>query len=191
MDKNRKEIRAHFDALRNALSTAEQTASSEQLCRLLAELPEIQRATHVAGYFPVRGEIDVRPLLEELLQRGVQVYLPIIDGKDLLFGRITTLDPADLSLGPFGIPAPSTGAEPLTSLDAVLIPGVAFDHEGNRMGRGGGYFDRALMNASDRPCRIGVAYSCQIETNGLHAETHDVPMHIVMTNTGKIYPPGP
>ncbi len=191
MHKNRQEKRGHYDTLRNALTTAEQTALSQQLCERLSELPEIQNARHVAGYFPVRGEADVRPLLAELLDRNVHVYLPVIADADLQFGRITTLDPAALELGPFDIPAPPTASLPFEALDVVLVPGVAFDNAGNRLGRGGGYFDRAMKNQPERPCRIGVGFSCQIDPDGLQPEPHDVPMHIIMTNTGKIYPPVP
>jgi 5-formyltetrahydrofolate cyclo-ligase len=88
----------------------------------------------------------------------------------------------ELPRGPFGIRTPTGEARENERIDAVLVPGVAFDHEGGRLGRGGGYYDRLLAQMGDT-LTIGTAFECQLESE-LPRETHDRAVRFIATEKG-------
>ena len=135
----------------------------------------------VAGYWPLGDEMDVRPLLEWMDSRGMMTALPVIDGKEkpLLFRQWRSNDPLETAL--FGTYQPLEKA-PLVLPTVFLVPLVAFDRTGNRLGYGGGFYDRTLAQARrDRPVlAIGVAYSSQ-ESPGLTVSDHDQRLDWIVT----------
>lgn len=115
---------------------------SAELCGELKRLIVGQGIGRVAAFYPMKDEVDIWPLLESLTGDGVRVYLPhVISGEEFELREYT--GKASLVVGRFGIPEPQ-GASYDGPLDLVLVPGVAFDTEGNRLGRGRGYYDRFL-----------------------------------------------
>jgi len=152
------------------------------------QLAPIQRARRIAAYLAVNGEIDCAGLIQTAWNRGREVYLPVLQGKALLFRRYcrnTQLVP-----NRFGIPEPT--GEPLLSamaLDVVIAPLVAFDQVGNRLGMGGGFYDRTFSFLRYRkiwrhPKLIGFAYDMQ-QVNNLTAQSWDVPLDAVVTESSK------
>jgi len=148
-------------------------------------LPELARARRIAVYLAVGGELSCEPFVREARRRSRRLYLPVLVGRALRFG------PYDrggrLAANRFGIGEPSAGPRvSARALDVVLAPLVAFDATGQRLGMGGGYYDRTLRHRSAparwrRPLVIGVAHACQ-QVACLEARAWDVPLDVVVTD---------
>lgn len=135
----------------------------------------------IAAYYPVRGEVDILPLLSRLLRRGKTLLLPRVVGKgEMVMTRVTRLKDAKPA-GPLGIP--EVGGPPWEQgIDAALVPGVAFDSAGYRLGYGGGYYDRWIEKYPDL-ITLGCFFSFQ-HTPSLPLEPHDRPLSYVFTEQG-------
>lgn len=132
----------------------------------------------VAAYVPVRGELDPMPLLQAAVTAGAQAALPRVVGKDQPLEFRAYNVGAPLAVGAYNIPSPDENAA-LLRPDYLLVPLVAVDGRGYRLGYGGGYYDRTL--AAHRPSTvIGLAYDQQIVEAVPH-EAHDAPLDYVMT----------
>ncbi len=136
----------------------------------------------VAGFWPLAGEIDIRPLLLALHERGHPVMLPVTPplGQPLSFRRWHP--DAVMTLGRFGTWAPEDGAE--MTPDLVLVPLLAFDRKGRRLGYGGGYYDRTLAGLP-RVRTLGCAFAAQ-ELDVVPAGDYDARLHTVATEGGLI-----
>ena len=165
---------------RAALDPDEQAAASMAVMARLARLPVLDEATVVAGYRAVRGEVDLDGALALLGARGTLVTVPRVVGDDLEFLPWSP-DAADTA-GSFGIREPVAGeAVPFGRHTVVLAPLVAFDRTGQRLGQGGGFYDRAISGAGDhRPVMIGVAHAFQ-EVERVPAEPWDQRLDAVIT----------
>jgi 5-formyltetrahydrofolate cyclo-ligase len=141
---------------------------------LWASVPE---GTVVAGYWPMRSEVDPRPILEELAARGFQTCLPAVTPEGLVFRQWTPYEP--LVPGGFGTLVP--GADKAVLVPAILIvPLAAFDRHGYRIGYGKGHYDRALAQLGVTTT-IGTAYAAQ-EVDAVPAEAHDVQLDMIVTS---------
>jgi len=137
----------------------------------------ISKARCVAGYFAVGAEPDIQPLLEGAATHGVALALPRVDaGTGRIEFRIWHSD--DTMDAWHAIPQPSSHA-PLAAPDIILAPLVGFDRALNRLGQGGGYYDRAFAEHPEAR-RIGVAWSVQ-EAETVPTEPHDCKLHAVLT----------
>ncbi len=176
---------------------AAQTLSrhSQLLFRLATRFRPFIQARRVAFYLASRGEIDPFPLMELALKAGKQVYLPALRTRPshgLWFTRYRDGD--RLVANRFGIPEPVTHSRRLImpwSIDLVFVPLVAFDDAGNRLGMGGGYYDRtfAFIRRSrhmHRPRLIGLAHDFQ-HIDHLASQPWDIPLDAVITER-KVYP---
>jgi 5-formyltetrahydrofolate cyclo-ligase len=137
----------------------------------------------IAGYWPMTEEADVRPLLEDLARQGCPVCLPVVVVKDgpLLFRR---WQPGmSLAAGRHGTFHPPEDSAPLTP-ELLLIPLLAFDRRGGRLGYGGGYYDRTLAALREKRSvmAVGIAYAAQ-EMVGLPHEPHDQRLDWIITET--------
>ncbi|WP_270938491.1 5-formyltetrahydrofolate cyclo-ligase [Falsiroseomonas oryzae] len=153
---------------------------------VLREMPPPPGAV-VSGFWPMGPEIDIRPLLLALHARGHAIALPVTPkrGNPLAFRRWT---PGDvLARGPMGTSQPGPEAEPLTP-DWLLVPLLAFDRAGRRLGYGGGYYDRTL-SALPGATTIGCAYACQ-ELDEVPAGPDDARLDAIATEAGLIIPEG-
>lgn len=171
----------------------------EKLSRLLVEnilaSSLWQNCDALFIYFPVGSEPDLRPVLRNSLRAGKQVLLPRLRGREMDFlplraqwDKETTFDyliknrfgipepPLPLDDGRFPSPVPSDFSRPL-----MLIPGLAFTPGGDRLGRGGGYYDRYLGNVTDRPPLWGTAYPFQL-CDSLPVQAHDITLDGVFTS---------
>lgn len=167
---------------RQSLSRAEKDRASQALCDTLArhlDKPE----GHVAAFMPNDGEISPKPWLKGQLRRGRVIALPrITDDNRMEFAPVDSFD--QLKPGRYGIPEPTTVAVRTDNIAAFLVPGVAFDKQGGRIGMGAGYYDQALsehIQSGGRAPRIGIAYTWQLLQEPLPREPHDVSMTHIAT----------
>lgn len=136
----------------------------------------------VAAYWPIRDELDVKPVLTRLMDEGQPVCLPVVvgDGQPLELRRWE--QGAALYPSGFGTLAPDELAA-VVEPDVILMPLLGFDRYGTRLGYGGGYYDRTLGRISKRPRLIGFAFAHQ-EFDRIPREQHDVPLDAVVTENG-------
>ncbi|MDG3087137.1 5-formyltetrahydrofolate cyclo-ligase [Vibrio hannami] len=185
--KNRTEIRKLIRSKRQSLSALEQTLAAEEVLQQLKSVPEINNAQRVAIYLSADGEIDTHPIIEYFWQQGKEVALPVLhpfSKGHLLFLRYTPDSP--MCENKFNIPEPvlnQTEVIPVSQLDIVFTPLVAFDKTGNRMGMGGGYYDRTLekwFKTGQGPTPMGIAHNCQ-QIEKVPVEPWDVPLPVIIT----------
>lgn len=194
----RKALRRELRLRRRALTPSARRRAAQALCRQLRGLPEVRRARRVALYLPNDGEIDVTPLLSWLRRRGVKAYLPVL--RPLCDNRLWFVhyhDATPMVANRFGIQEPQTRHAahrarrlPPWALDLVLLPLVGFDEHGNRMGMGGGFYDRSFAfsrNGGPRPRLIGVAHDCQ-RVERLPVASWDVPLDAIVSDARIIRP---
>lgn len=176
----RRAMRLVMRARRAELDLDDQAAASMAVMARLARIPLLRRATAISGYRAVRGELDIDAALILLAERGAVVTVPRVTGEHLEFVRWSD-DQATIE-GSFGIAEP-TGVESLAlrAHDVILAPLVAFDASGNRLGQGGGFYDRALSSCGDdRPVVVGIAHSLQ-QVDAVPVESWDQPLDAVVT----------
>ena len=189
-------LRRRLRELRSTLNPVERAAAERAIRAALGRLGVFRRGAHVALYLPMRGEVDVRPCLEAARRHGTFVYVPRIMSRrrrHMLFAPWT--EHASRRTNAFGIvePGSAAGARAAVGLDVVVLPLVGFDADGNRLGMGAGYYDRALRRRLDRaaawrrPRLIGVAFACQ-QLPAIPASPWDVPLDLVVTERGVIVP---
>lgn len=136
-------------------------------------------------YMPFRGEVATSAIADTARAAGKRVVLPKVvrSGHGLTLHQIDS-DPGDLAPGAFGILEPRAGTPQVArnEIDLVVVPGVAFDRQGGRLGYGGGYYDRLLADLPTA-CKLGLAYALQV-VDRLPREPHDVPMDGLATERG-------
>ena len=165
---NLKQLRQHVRDARKAIPADYARQASYKFSERFAELPAYQSARHVAGFLPFDGEADPLPLMDRAILEGKQVYVPIIIAKaePLLFAPWTRQ--TKIKKNSFGIDEPDVSRVQMIEareLDFVITPLVAFDESCNRLGVGGGYYDRSfafLKGVDNRSVRmVGIAYELQ------------------------------
>jgi 5-formyltetrahydrofolate cyclo-ligase len=165
------------------MTDAERATASAQARALLAAQPRWQRARSVLFFAPLPEELDVWPLLVEALAAGKTVCLPRFAAEKNHYIACQVENPAtDLKPGQFGIREPVEGCAPipLKRLDLILVPGIAYDLHGRRLGRGKGFYDRLLAGVRGTTC--GVAFDLQI-VRELPVEPHDAHVDCILTPT--------
>ncbi|MET7380318.1 5-formyltetrahydrofolate cyclo-ligase [Streptomyces sp. NPDC005526] len=185
-------LRREFLAVRNRLTADDVRKSAAGLAGRALELPELAGARTVAAYVSVGAEPGTLALLDALRARGVRVLLPaLLPDNDLDWGvyggegsltrvqhggRMALFEPAGERLGP----------DAVTEADVVLLPGLAVDARGMRLGRGGGSYDRVLARlelAGVHPALVVLLYDCEV-VGHVPEEAHDRPVQAVVTPSG-------
>lgn len=185
--------RRHFRALRRALPAAERAAAERAIRFELRRLGLWRRGRRVAVYLGLPGEVDLRPCFDDAWARGVRLYVPRVHRRRMgQMSFVPLLPGAPMRRNQFGIDEPTgPGRAALLSLDAVLVPLVAFDSRGHRLGMGAGFYDRALRRRLDRaqsfrrPRLIGIAYAIQ-QAAAIERAPWDVALDLVVTERGVI-----
>ena len=156
MSKSKQELRHELLALRNAVSPEGRQAWDAKINRAIMGDAWFRQAETVLAYYPIGSEPDIRPALEEALRQGKRIYLPrcIPETRVMTFHQVSSLE--GLRPGAHGIPEPDGGSESLCE-GLCLVPGIAFDGGGFRLGYGGGYYDRFLARRG-RLQTLGVCY---------------------------------
>lgn len=171
-------LRASIVRARAALDDASAAEASEAIVERLRSLPELQSARVVAMYAATEDEADPSGLLPWLHERDVRTLYPRVIGERLELSEVS--DTGKLQVGFRGILEPSGIAIGAEVVDVALVPGVAFDPHGGRLGHGGGHFDRLLATLGNHAALVGVAFSLQV-VPFLPLEDHDVRMDAVVT----------
>lgn len=178
MPLSKQELRAAMRARKKAMPPQEIALRSTQLCKLVLQSEAYQTASSVYGYLPFNQEVDLLPLLRQAICDGKQVALPKCCAKELLFIRMQDLSRIQSSA--FGAPEPvDDGPVAVDKTALVIVPGLAFDRQGYRVGYGGGYYDRFLSREPGHPT-IALCYDFQL-VERLEAEPHDIPVGTVFS----------
>ena len=171
---------------RARVSARERAAWSAAIMGRLVALDRWRAAGTVALYAPVAGEADVIPLVEKARASGKRVVFPRANTATRSLDFFEVCSASELRPGAYGVPEPPVVEAkriPAGQIDLLVLPGLAFDLEGRRLGFGGGYYDR-LLGSSPRPA-IGVAFEIQIHA-ALPGEDHDRGVDVVVTEARSI-----
>lgn len=191
----RNTLRRELRRQRQALSVQQQQAAALSLDRVLGRHSLFLRSRHIAIYLPNDGEMDLTPLLQRALAMGKKCYLPVLSP---IYHNRLWFAPYDgsnrMELNRFGIPEPAANwsqMRPVWTLDLILTPLVAFDDHGNRLGMGGGFYDRTLAYLTRRrhwrkPQLLGTAHAFQ-QVDRLPHESWDIPLQGVVTEKELLY----
>lgn len=192
MQQSKAELRRRMRQLRRGLSAQERLQAARRLAEHMHRSPLFRQARRIGCFFSADGEIDTQPLMQAAWQAGKSIYLPVLqpDGPVPLAFRLHQPD-GPLQQNRYGIPEPAAGElVSVHELDLVLLPLVAFDSGGNRLGMGGGYYDRTFAaldhQAAQRPPLLGLAYAFQ-RLPALPVDPWDVPLTGVATEQGIQY----
>ncbi|MEJ6654868.1 MAG: 5-formyltetrahydrofolate cyclo-ligase [Pseudomonas sp.] len=187
---NRSALRRQLRTARRALTPQQQHQASQQLWRQLAQHPLFRRSRHIAFYLANDGEIDPAILMEHASRLGKQCYLPVITGWPANRMHFQRLTPQQRWVtNRFGIREPvlnpALQARPWR-LDLILMPLVGFDESGNRLGMGGGFYDRTFAFRRLRkhwfgPRLLGLAHDCQ-KVAQLPAAAWDIPLDGIISD---------
>ena len=186
-EQQRQTLRHQIRQRRRALTTVQQYDCALQMAEQVMQHPRIQAAHTVAVFLSFDGELETGPLISLLWQQHKQVYLPVLhpfSAGHLLFLRYTADTP--LLRNRLAILEPTLDVNnllPLSQLEIILTPLVAFDHTGQRLGMGGGFYDRTLQHwQHSGPYPIGLAHDCQ-QVPLLPQEKWDIPLPEIITPT--------
>lgn len=188
---NKATQRTQLKAILASIDTSQRQTASEQIAAHLHGA--LKQASTILAYAALPTEVSLDPFIASALAEGKQICIPRIDWaiKSMTSVAITNLAD-DLETGRYDIRVPKPGCalvEP-AQLDVILLPGLAFDRVGNRLGRGAGFYDRfisALHDAGHRPTLIGVCYDAQI-LDSVPTEAHDHRVDLVITPRGPLGP---
>ena len=174
----RQQVRARL----RALSAEQLRADSQRICERLLTLPVWKRAKIVLLFASLRDEPDLWPVISTALKEGKEVSLPKLDPAGFGYDACPIKSLDDLSPGKFGIlePRGASTVMALNRLDLVLVPGIAFDPHGGRLGRGKGFYDRLLAAVSGLKC--GVAFDEQL-VDVVPVGPMDVRLNCILTPT--------
>ena len=172
------DIRREVRKIRRALSRTRVIEMSLRICGSVMTLPEYVRAEKVMCYASLPEEVETGSLLRAIRGSGRELFLPRTH-RDGRMDAVRVTDDTAFETDRMGIMVPASGAElPPGKLDLVLVPGIAFDRTGNRIGFGRGYYDRFLAKCV---CpAVGLAFEAQL-VDGIRPQVHDVPMHRIVT----------
>ncbi len=185
----KKLLRQSVLELRDAIPLEERLERSHCLTERLLETLEFQQAEYPMGYCSMGSEYETWGVLKNVLDRGKCLVLPRVhpQQKILELFRVTCLE-SGLKKGVWGIREPDPDIcelVPLYQVDFVLMPGVAFDGQGYRLGYGGGFYDRLLASADPDLCKVAVAFREQ-RVNRVPREPHDIPLSQLITDDGQL-----
>ncbi|HEY1785107.1 MAG TPA: 5-formyltetrahydrofolate cyclo-ligase [Pirellulales bacterium] len=169
----------------NRLAQPGKDLLSSIICRALADLPEYAAAQSVLFYVDIRAEVRTQHFLPTALASNKTVVVPYCSAGRLELFRLESMD--ELAAGSYQILEPhrelrsqADRRAAIDQVDLIVVPGVAFDRDGARLGHGLGYYDKLLSGARAETPRVALAFECQIFPT-LPTAPHDVPMHIIVT----------
>jgi len=180
----KRDLRKQALARRDALDPEWRAAISLEMAKVALAAVEVEQGTVVSGFWPMRSEVDVRPMMFALSDVGARICLPaILDKTTIVFRELVPGVPL-IDMG-FGTEGPAEHAEVLDP-SVMLVPLAAFDARGHRIGYGAGYYDRAIARLTANghaPRLIGIAFDCQ-EVEAVPDEPHDVVIPEILTESG-------
>ena len=174
---DKKALRREIGQKKRAMAAAEIAAYSRNLAEKLYETEEYKQARAIYAYLPYNQEVRTVPMLEQALKDGKRVAVPKVYGDEMKFLYLDDL--TKVEKGYAGIPEPIAD-EPVADDETalVLMPGLAFDPQGHRIGYGGGFYDKFLAAEPNHPT-LALCYEFQMLPE-LHTEEHDIPVYTVL-----------
>lgn len=186
-DEAKRALRSAMKSTLAAMGAPALAQASVRVTETLLAREEVTRSRAVLAFYPIEHEIDLRPLVATLLARGVRVALPRVEWASRQMSAIELASPADIRPVRVGAGGPVTLLEPAgnreiapEALDLVLVPGLAFDALGGRLGRGAGFYDRFLGRCVAAR-HVGVGLDAQV-VEAVPMGPGDVPLHAVVTD---------
>ncbi len=180
----KRELRQRLRGIRGRLIPETRATASRVIAAYLDTLPELAVARRILAYAAMPTEVNLDEWLRVRLCAGVRVLLPWVDGSDLRVGSVRDLD-LDVQPGWRGVREPSDRADDLVDVHAAVVPGLAFERTGRRLGQGGGHIDRLLSRLGPEVPVVGVAFAAQLVEEGMiPVAPHDVAVDIVVTEEG-------
>ena len=184
LNADKKDLRKRVRQIRDAAPAEERARADRKIMDLLLSLDDFHSASWIYTYVSFGSEPDTRELIHYCLDIGKRVSVPRIEKKEMNFYRIRSWD--DLVPGIWGIPEPKEGTEPAEEPGFMLVPGLAFDRKGFRLGYGGGYYDRYLAG-HEGFSTTGTSYASQL-VDYLPVDQYDRPVDRIITENGIIIP---
>ncbi len=182
-------LRKRFLAIRKELSNESRALLDSALFSNTVTLPEFKNSKALLCYYPIKGEPNIIPLIKYAQSAGKQIAFPISHESERRLSFHVVSDMSELIRGTYGIPEPPESAPELTDFDGVfcLVPALAFSKSGQRLGYGGGYYDRFLSGFNG--VSAGLCYS-NFFVNKLPTEEHDIALDIIISEKGVFFPHG-
>lgn len=186
----KKDLRNIILNKRNSIDNNTKEEMDREIFNRLINLDLYKEAKNIFIYLSFGSEIDTNPIIDRALEDGKEVYIPKIykSNKEMKAIRLNSFE--DLEENSMGILEPKDDSNFIDkeNIDLIIVPGAVFDLEGNRIGYGGGYYDRFLSNIKDKRNKVALAYDLQIVEN-IEAEEHDIKVDYIITNSriNKIY----
>ena len=180
IEMDKRSVRKLFSSRRNALKECERQEFDRVICENIRQLPSFKSTENIAAFIRFGAEVDLSPLF-----RGKRLFLPRFNTLSGVYEMVAVENlKRDLLPGKYGIPEPSPSLPAadsgfLASQVLFLVPAVACDRLGGRLGRGGGFYDRLLPGVKIPP--VAAVYSCQISETPLPGTEHDIPVGVIVT----------
>lgn len=173
-DPAKAELRSRMRVALRSMDPADRAEQAAATRSAIRSWPAWANARCVMGFLPLAGEVDLRPLLQQAIDRGTTVCVPVsADDGSIVPARLLSLEPSALQQDPKGVAIPRhVDPVAVNDLQVVLVPGLAFDAAGRRLGRGGGFYDRFLPRLAPAAASVGVAFPCQL-VQAVPSQTHD------------------
>jgi len=172
-------LRSGTLAKRRELSAQQVITRSLALQQAFLALPEFGLAQVLALYAPIHQEVETSAIAVQALEAGKTLLYPAVEGSEMQFRQVQGLD--ELVPGRFGIPEPCGAAWDPRQADLIVVPGVAFDRSGRRIGYGKGYYDKSLHRLEGSGRLVGFCYDFQLFEE-IVGEPHDVTMDLIVTD---------
>ena len=174
-------IRNEIIQKKKQYSSKEIASLSEIVFSRITQMPEFSASKQILAYFSVPGEVQTIEFIEHYKDKK-DILLPVVDGDVLSLKKYTGKE--NCIKGAFGIPEPvGTIVSDMQSVDLAIIPGIAFDRAGNRLGRGKGYYDKLLFRFPRKTLKIGVCFDFQL-IDLVPTDDWDIPVDMVVTEKG-------
>lgn len=178
---SKKELRKAMNDRLHRLTAAEKAAASAAVCTRLAALPQYAQARRIMAFLNMPDEVSLDALIRQALAEGKEVYVPVcVDKQHIEAARLDGLDQA--VVGAYGIRTAPAGSPriPASDLDVIVVPGLAFDVQGHRLGHGAAYYDRFLAEKGTAAA-VAAAWDVQI-VPAVPVEAHDIIMTDIVTD---------
>ncbi|MFH2106656.1 MAG: 5-formyltetrahydrofolate cyclo-ligase [Candidatus Micrarchaeota archaeon] len=178
VDALKSDLRKQIVSKKKELGQKQIDGMSSLITKCLIANPEIQKAKTIAFYLSKKDEVQTKSAIEILMKQQKQIFVPIVDGEHIRLVEFVSFD--DLHIGKFGVPEPKTKKPAEKNPEVMVIPGIAFDKNCNRLGYGKGYYDRLLKKF--KLYKIGICFDFQV-VDSVPVKDHDEKMDIVITDS--------
>jgi 5-formyltetrahydrofolate cyclo-ligase len=184
VNQSKTEMRKRLRSALAAMTDEQRHDASVNVCNRVMALEAFDHAATVMVYMPIANEVDVTPIALRCFRTGKSLCVPKVDWirREIAPVEVTSLDDRVMDCDEHGVRVPKQG-KPVHPgiIDLVIVPGLGFDPQGNRLGRSAGYYDRFLSRLKPSTTTVGVAFDQQI-VDKVPTQSHDVAVHVVVTD---------